>query len=108
MYYDFIITMQSPVPSNQLLKQNTSPVPHFGIVTTHDQIEGVMPPIEEKNVLKSTSNPALTGITNASSFINELQSENKFTNNSNSDLTSSPHLIETEGQTSDESKNVSK
>lgn len=91
------------------MKQHTSPVPHFGVVTTPDQIEGVMPPIEEKIFIKSASNQVLTGITNPSSLIDELsQSESKCTNNSNINLSSTSHLNEIEGQTSDENKNVSK
>jgi len=107
--YRFIL-LQSPVPSNQLLKQNTSPVPHFGALTVPDQIEGaIMPLIEENNVIKSTFNPVVMESTdNLSSSIIESSSDNEFIVNSNNNSSSTPQFIKSEAQTSVEMQNVSK
>lgn len=94
-----------------MLKQNTSPVPHFGAVTVPDQIEGsIMPPIEENNfVIKSTCNPVAMEPTDdaLSSSVTE-SSDNEFTVNSNNNSTSTPQFVKSEAQTSVEIQNVSK
>ncbi|XP_022180102.1 serine/threonine-protein kinase pelle-like isoform X2 [Myzus persicae] len=97
----------SPVPSNQLFKQNTSPVPHYGALIVPDQIEGAaMPQIEKNNCLKVTSHPVSARSTNASPSINESLSNSQLTNNSNEDLTSStPKFVDSKLQTSVENKN---
>jgi len=92
-----------------LLKQNTSPVPHFGALTVPDQIEGVVvPQVEIKNnCFKVTSNPAVsTRSTNASPSINESLSDSQLINNSNQDSSSIPQFVESKLQTSVEKKNV--
>jgi len=91
-----------------LLKQNTSPVPHYGTLIVPDQIEGAaMPQIEKKNCLKVTSNPVSARSTNASSSINESLSNSQLTHSSNEDSTSTPQFVDSKLQTSVENKNVS-
>lgn len=105
-----MILIQSPVPSNQLLKQNTSPVPHFGVATIPDQIEGaIMPPIEEKNcILKSTSEQNSARTSSVSSSTCELPSISQITNNNCNDSMSRPQILESEAQVNVDKKNVSK
>ncbi|XP_050520161.1 serine/threonine-protein kinase pelle-like isoform X2 [Daktulosphaira vitifoliae] len=76
----------SPVPSNQLLKQNSSPAPHYAAataVTTPDQVDVVvMPLIEErdKHSIKSSSSPTSVEFTIGTPnvpFINVSLSETK-------------------------------
>lgn len=92
-----------------MLKQNTSPVPHFGALTVPDQIEGVVvPQVEIKNnCFKVTSNPVSTRSTNASPSINESLSDSQLINNCNQDSTSTPQFVESKLQTSVEKRNVS-
>lgn len=91
-----------------MLKQNTSPVPHYGTLTVPDQIEGaVMPQIEKNNCFKVTSNPTFTRSTNASPSVNESLSDSQLTNNSSGDSTSTPKFVDSKLQTSVENKNVS-
>lgn len=94
------------------MKHNTSPVPHLGAVIVPDITEAAfMPPIEEKNCIKSASNAISTEFTSTSTpSIHEPTFENRLTINSNDGLTSSttPNFVEAEAQTSIENKNVSK
>lgn len=94
----------SPVPSNQLLKPNASPIPHFGTITVPDQIEGAaMSPIEEKNCVKSMSNPESMVQTNASSSINDsLSAVSQFNNNCDKSASTSHFVLESKVQTSAE------
>lgn len=89
-----------------MLKQNTSPLPHFGVATVPDQIEGaIMPPIEENNcLLKSTSNSNSVKNPSILSSTYEPSSVSKTNNNS----VSSPQNIESGTQANTEKKNVSK
>lgn len=92
-----------------MLKQNTSPVPHFGALTVPDQIEGVVvPQVEIKNnCFKVTSNPVSTKSTNASPSIKESLSDSQLVNNNHQDSSITPQFVESKLQTSVEKKNVS-
>lgn len=92
-----------------MLKQNTSPVPHFGVATIPDQIEGaIMPPIEENNcLLKSTSNSNSAKNPSVLSSTYEPPSVSQTYNNNNNSV-STPQNIESGAQANTEKKNVSK
>lgn len=87
------------------MKHNSTLVPPY--IAVPDQVEGgIMSPIEEKMCTKSMSNP-ISVITDTSSSISE-SSGSQSNSHSSKSLISKLNLVEFEGQTNLEKKDVSK
>lgn len=110
LFHVIFFLLQSPVPSNKLLIQNTSPVPHFGPATIPDQLEGpIMPPIEENNCMIKSSNKYNSETTSDVSCMNKSLSDSQITNiKNNNNPIIIPQFVDSEGQSNVEKTNVSK